>query len=234
MAAGISVASINYRLSGTDPYPAAMEDGVRALQFLRYKAQHYNLDPARIAAGGNSAGAGITFWIGFRKDLADPGSADPVERQSTRLTCIASCQAQSSYDMNYIRTIISGPAYAHPALQQFFRVTPEELETPRARKMFYEASALNYLSVDAPPVHLWYVTPNLPMTPDLGREEGIHHPKFGLLLKEEMDALGVECIVRLREELPDLPREEIVALFHREQVAFLKQHLLTLPEQGHL
>jgi hypothetical protein len=100
--------------------------------------------------------------------------------------------------------------------------------------MFYEASALNYLSVDAPPVHLWYVTPNLPMTPDLGREEGIHHPKFGLLLKEEMDALGVECIVRLREELPDLPREEIVALFHREQVAFLKQHLLTLPEQGHL
>jgi hypothetical protein len=66
------------------------------------------------------------------------------------------------------------------------------------------------------------------------REEGMHHPKFGLLLKEEMDALGIECIVRLREELPDLPREEIVASFHREQAAFLKRHLVTIPKQGHL
>jgi hypothetical protein len=52
IAKGISVAAINYRLSGTDPYPAAMEDGVRAVQFLRHNAQECNFDSTQVAAGG--------------------------------------------------------------------------------------------------------------------------------------------------------------------------------------
>lgn len=221
---GISVAAINYRLSGTDPYPAAMHDSTYALQFLRYNAKKWNLDPMRVAAGGGSAGGGITFWIGFRPDLADPKSDDPVKRQSTRLTCIGSWNTQSSYDPNFIRTIISGSAYAHPALQQFFRATPDEFETPRAMKIFAEASAINYVSKDSPPVFLWYPMPNAPMIPDLGPEEGIHHPKFGQVLKEKMDKLGVECIVRYREDVPDLPPNEISGRFFRELVKFVKRH----------
>lgn len=222
--ANISVAAVNYRLSGTDPYPAAMEDCVRAIQYLRYRAKEWNLNPNQVAAGGGSAGGGITFWIGFRPDLADPQSDDPVERQSTRLTCIASWNAQSSYDPNFIRTIISGTAYAHPALQHFFRVTPEEFDSPRARKMFAEASAMNYVSKDAPPVFLWYSTPNLPMTPDLSNGQGIHHPIFGKVLKEKMDTLGVECLVRLREDFQDLPPEAVSERFHNELIDFVKRH----------
>jgi acetyl esterase len=221
---GVSVAAINYRLSDTDPYPAAMQDSAHALQFLRHRAKEWNLDPVRVAAGGGSAGGGIVFWIGFRQDLADPSSDDPVKRQSTRLTCIASWNTQSSYDPNFIRTIISGTAYAHPALQQFFRVSPEEFETPRAKKMFAEASAMNYVSKDAPPVFLWYPMPNLPMTPDLDANTGIHHPKFGQVLKERMDELGVECVVRFREDLPALPPDEITIRFHGELVEFVKRH----------
>jgi acetyl esterase/lipase len=222
--AGISVAATNYRLSGTDPYPAAMQDGAYGIQFLRHKAQEWNLDPTRIAAGGGSAGGGITFWIGFRHDLADLNSDDPVKRQSTRLTCIASWNTQSSYDPNFIRTIISGTAYAHPALQQFFRVSPEEFELPHAKKIFAEASAINYVSKDAPPVFIWYTTPNLPMIPDLGPGEGIHHPKFGQVLKEKMDELGVECVVRFREDFPDLPPDELRAHLHGELVEFVECH----------
>ena len=73
--------------------------------------------------------------------------------------------------------------------------------------MFQAASAINYVSQGAPPVFLWYTTPNLPMTPDLEAGPGIHHPRFGHILKEKMDALGVECVVRCREDLPDLPEE---------------------------
>jgi acetyl esterase/lipase len=223
--AGISVAGINYRLSDTAPYPAAMQDSTRAVQLLRYKAEEWNLDPARVAAGGGSAGGGIAFWIGFRNDLADQDSDDPVERQSTRLTCIASWSTQSSYDPNFIRAIISGTAYAHPALQQFFRVTLDEFETPRAKRIFAEASAINYVSRDAPPVFLWYPLPNLPMTPDLDANAGIHHPKFGQVLKEKMDQLGVECILRFREDLPGLPPEEISKRFFGELVEFVRRHL---------
>ena len=37
--AGISLAAINYRLSGTDPYPAAMKDCVRALDRSRHEGR---------------------------------------------------------------------------------------------------------------------------------------------------------------------------------------------------
>ena len=222
--AEISVAAINYPLSDTDPYPAAMAHSRRAVQFLRSKADEWGLDAARVAAGGGSAGAGISMWIAFRPDAADPDSTDPVARMSTRLSCVAAWQGQSSYDPNFIRTIISGPAYAHPALQQLFRVTPEEFETPRAKRIFEDASALPHLSEDAPPVLLWYGTPNLPMTPEPDQNQGIHHPKFGVVLKEKMDALEVECVVRMREDLPGLSQDEASERFHGEAVGFVKRH----------
>jgi acetyl esterase/lipase len=54
---GISVASINYRYTATAPLPAPHQDGARAIQFLRSKANEWNLDPKRVAAYGGSAGA---------------------------------------------------------------------------------------------------------------------------------------------------------------------------------
>lgn len=69
--AGISVASIHYRLTDTAPFPAPMHDGARAVQHLRHKAKEFNLDPTRIAATGGSAGAGIPLWLAFHEDLAD-------------------------------------------------------------------------------------------------------------------------------------------------------------------
>src|SRR5262245_4805795 len=94
--AGLSVASINYRLSQHAPFPAPMHDSARAIQFFRSKAKDWNLDPARIACTGSSAGAGISLWLAFHDDLADPKSTDPVARQSTRLSCAAVLGAQSS------------------------------------------------------------------------------------------------------------------------------------------
>ena len=224
--AGIAVAAVNYRLSDTAPYPAAMLDGVRAVQYIRSRAEEWGLDRARLAAGGGSAGSGITFWIGFRPDSADPDSADPVERESTRLTCIASWQAQCSYDPRFVRAIISGDCYRHEALVQFFQAPPEEFDTPRARRIFDEVDFIRFASPESPPVFLWYVTPNLPMTPDLPMGPGIHHPKFGFVLKERLDELGVPCELRTRDDRPELSDDDARAWFLREQTAFLKRHLL--------
>src|SRR5688572_33232386 len=56
LASGITVAAVNYRLSGTATYPAAMLDSARALQYLRHRAQRYSIDPIRVGAFGGSAG----------------------------------------------------------------------------------------------------------------------------------------------------------------------------------
>ena len=103
--AGISVVSIHYRFipaakaAGIKP-PVSwpIHDAARALQFVRSKAKDWNLDKTRVAASGGSAGACSSLWLAFHPDLADPGSRDPIARESTRLSCAAVGGAQTSLD----------------------------------------------------------------------------------------------------------------------------------------
>lgn len=228
LAAGITVAAINYRLSHIAPFPAAMHDSVRAIQFLRAQANVWHLDKTRIAAGGSSAGAGISQWIGFHNDMAQPHHGDPVCRESTRLTCLTCWQAQCSYDMHFIGHEILGLGRVsrHEALDAFFRVTTDQYNTPRARKDFAEASPINFLTAEAPPVFVWYKTLNAPITDETTDGVKIHHPRFGLYLQKRMQALGCECVLRLREDIGGEARSgaETETMFLRESVAFVKQH----------
>jgi len=101
--AGISVATINYRLIAHAPLPAAHHDGRQALQFLRSRAQEWHLDKTRVGAFGVSAGAQICMWLAFHADMADAHSANPVARESTRLACVAASGGQTTMDVDWWR-----------------------------------------------------------------------------------------------------------------------------------
>jgi acetyl esterase len=215
LARGISVMSINYRLSPEVSYPTHYMDSARAIQFARSKAKEWNLDPARIGASGSSAGAGTSLWIGFHDEMADPKNADPVLRQSTRLSCMAVTGAQSTYNPRVIKEWVGESAAAHVALPGIVGVKPEEIYTPRAQELFEGASAINYLTRDDPPVYAFYGEARvIPANAKAG--QGIHHINLGLRLKEKMDALGIECTVRHRDE---------GANAEREMVEFFARHL---------
>jgi acetyl esterase/lipase len=218
--AGISVAAINYRLSQHAPFPAPMLDGGRAVQFARSKAKDWNIDKTRIAATGGSAGAGISLWLAFKDDLADPKSADPVARESTRLSCAAVLGAQSSYDPRWIEKTIGGKAHEHPALAPFYGLRGDELDTPKAHKLYEAASPINFVSRDDPPVFLFYAEPKGPLPADAKPGQGIHHPKFGDALKEKLDPLKVECVLRHRDDYKGKPDSR-----NRDMVEFLVKHL---------
>ena len=196
LAFGISVVAITYRFSDKAIAPAQHLDAARAIQFIRYKAKEWNLDPKRIAATGSSAGAGISLWLGFHDDLADPDNKDPVLRQSTRLTCMAVNNGQSSYDPRFIRDLFPGSdTYQNSALAQLFGVDLSKLDDLPAEKyrLFEEISAINHLTKDDVPVLMTY--DNEMDTPISSQSVGIHHPRFGKVLKEKMDSLGIECEV---------------------------------------
>jgi acetyl esterase/lipase len=53
---GFVVASVEYRLSGEAPYPAALQDVRAALRFLKANAARYRVDATRVAVWGGSAG----------------------------------------------------------------------------------------------------------------------------------------------------------------------------------
>ena len=214
--AGISVASVDYRLSAESPYPAPMRDGARAVQFLRARAGEWGLDATRVAATGRSAGAGIALWLGFHADLADPAD-DVVSRQSTRLRCLLVRNAQTSYDPRFIRRHIPGAAWRHPALTLLFGLDERGLADPPPEKvaMIEDASPITHLRADAPPVFMTYKRENDPLTDSASAGRGIHHPTFGILLKERMDALGLRCTVHSGVEHFNTPAE----------LAFLSRHL---------
>jgi acetyl esterase len=193
---GISVAAITYRLSGDAIAPAQFDDCARAVQFLRSKADEWNIDPERFAACGGSAGAGLSLWLGFHDDLAKPDSRDPIERQSTRLKCAVVFNGQTSYDPRFIRDLFPGSdTYKHRALEQLFDVDLDRLDElpPQKYKLFEHVSSITHLTQDDVPVMLVYSRPaDAPVT---DQNVGIHHAKFGLVLKEKMDGLGIPCVV---------------------------------------
>jgi acetyl esterase/lipase len=216
---GISVASINYRLSHQAAFPAPMLDGARAIQFLRSKAEGWGIDPDRIAASGGSAGAGIALWVGFHDDLADPDSDDPVLRHSSRLSSMALVGAQTTYDPRVIATIVGGRAHEHPALIPFFGLAGEGLDSPEAHDLYEQASPDTYLSADDPPAYLLYNESREPLPPDAPPGLGIHHPNFGEYLGVKMDGLGVECVTRHLADLDgdtDLADAEMLGFLRRQ------------------
>jgi len=218
---GIAVASINYRYSTIAPYPAPMEDGARAVQYIKLHAKEWNINPKAVACSGGSAGAGISLWIGFRDDMAQPASDDPVKRQSTRVSVVGVSNAQVSYDPRFIAKLISEDTGRHPALAKLFGV-PEGQDVMNAAdkfRLYDEGAAITHLSAGDPPVFLWY-TRELHLPPSsLG--EGIHSPQFGIYLKDKMDKLGIDCIVRTPR---DYSGDKAAVMSNQEMIAFFQKY----------
>ena len=194
---GISVAAITYRLSQHKIAPAQFYDCARAVQFIRSKQKEWNLDAKRFAATGGSAGAGLSLWLGFHDDLAKPDAKDPVARQSTRLTCMVVFNGQTSYDPRFIRKLFpDSDTYKHSALAQLYGVNLNKLDSlPKEKYRLFElTSPITHVTRDDAPAMLLYRSEmNTPIT---SQGVGIHHPRFGKVLKEKMDKLGITCRVK--------------------------------------
>jgi acetyl esterase/lipase len=61
---GITLVSVEYRLSGTAIFPAQIHDVKAAVRFIRANAATYGIDPARLGAFGTSAGGHLVALLG--------------------------------------------------------------------------------------------------------------------------------------------------------------------------
>jgi acetyl esterase len=219
---GFTVASANYRLSDVAPFPAQMHDSALALQYLRHHAQKYNIDPDRVGAMGGSSGGGIALWLAFHDDLADTNNDDPVARESTRVSVAVVNGAQSSYDPRFIKKLFDTTEVDSALISFFGMKSAKDVDNQKFYPLFEEASAINHLSKDDPPVLLFYGQANKPLPPNSTAQQHIHHPKFGFVLKEEMDKLGIECELKLRK---DYSRKTGRDDRNNDHVAFLRKYL---------
>jgi len=191
----ISVVSIEYRLipdaiaqKVDPPVKACLDDSARALQFVRSKAKEWNIDPARIAGCGGSAGGFNTLWLAFHRDMADAKSADPIARESTRLHCAVCFVPQTSLDPVQMRAWIPNCTYGNHAFSlPNFQTFVDQRE--KLLPWINDFSPYALVTADAPPVYLFYDS-----VPALGQpyKDPPHSANFGAGLVEKLKTLGVE------------------------------------------
>ena len=205
--AGISVVSINYRYlrqaeaDGVQPpVIGPLHDAARALQFVRSKATEWKLDKARVGAFGGSAGGASSLWLALHPDLADPNSSDPVARESTRLTCAAVINAQTTLDpqqiVSWIPNTVGYGAHAFGIKQDRNRKLTmlEVYVTDRAKYLPWIAKYSPYalVSADDPPLLLYYK--NAPVPPGQPVKDTSHTANYGVKFAEHCREVGLDCL----------------------------------------
>ncbi|MFC2002994.1 alpha/beta hydrolase fold domain-containing protein [Chloroflexota bacterium] len=136
---GFFVASINYRLSGVAPFPAAVEDSKCAVRWLRANAEKYNVDPERIGVWGNSAGGHLAMMVGLVDETAGLEGNGGWGEFSSRVQAVCSYYGPSDFVSRV----------SHPSHVQFLGGTLEEKP-----EIYKAASPINYVTKDDPPLLL--------------------------------------------------------------------------------
>jgi acetyl esterase/lipase len=223
--AGVSFMAINYRFRASAPLQDILRDCARSIQYIRYKAKEYNIDPTRIASYGGSAGAGTSLWLAFHPDLADPKSPDPVLRQSSRLAAAGAINTQATYNTQRWAEFLGTPmtTWERPgemaALYGFKDL--KELEEARGRAILADVDMLALISKDDAPVFMYSSQPDGEAA---NRGHYVHHPNHARTVKKACDAAGVPATAWFAMTEPRLDGDHQVKL--RE---FLFAHLKVTP-----
>jgi acetyl esterase/lipase len=81
---GVAAFVLKYRLGPKYHHPVELEDAQRAIRMMRAHAAEYGVAGDHVGMCGFSAGGHLTATAGTRFDAGNAGSADPVDRQSSR------------------------------------------------------------------------------------------------------------------------------------------------------
>ncbi len=73
---GLTVINVGYRLTPEHPFPAGFNDCYQSVVWAIDQAAHLQIDPARIAIGGNSAGGALAAGVALR--ARDEGLTPPI------------------------------------------------------------------------------------------------------------------------------------------------------------
>ena len=200
--AGIAVIGVESRTlkdgvndKAVPPVSYPMDDACRAVQFVRLHAAKWNLDPKRIAAGGGSQGALPALYVGCVADRVSPQSSDPVERESTRVMCVAAYRSQPSIDPKRMQEWVPGVKWGAPAFGCSFEeslLRREELlpfiEKYSPENLLHEGSAALYFENN------WGTTPP---GGDITLENyNVHAPAWALGFEKLAHKAGVECLLK--------------------------------------
>jgi acetyl esterase/lipase len=149
--AGIAVASVDYRLSGEQQWPAQLHDVKAAVRWLRARGAEAGLDSTRIAAWGESAGGHLAAMLGLTGPDLDGRDLDGhvgVIGPASAVDAVVAWYPPSDL------TALPGDAgadAADPDSREALLLGAPLSEVPELAR---QASPITYVRADSPPILL--------------------------------------------------------------------------------
>jgi len=146
MEAGYTTFVINHRAAPRFSYPDPIEDAQRAVRYVRHHAADFGVRKDRIGALGGSSGGHLVLMLGLLEAGGDPGSGDPLLRESANVQCVVARAAPSNFladDQTSYGFLRCRPPAEHDASSDEYRI-------------HREASPITHVSSDAPPIFLMH------------------------------------------------------------------------------
>ena len=138
---GFSVVTVEYRLAGEAPAPAAVQDARCALHWLNLHAEKLRIDPTRIVLLGTSAGGHLALMAGL---LPSGNALDPEAcRNAPRPAAII-----DMYGPTDLTKLTSRAGGRHPTVVNWTGAGPNGEELERL------LSPARYVSAGAPPIYI--------------------------------------------------------------------------------
>jgi acetyl esterase/lipase len=146
---GYIVVSIDYRLSGEAPFPAAIEDCKAAVRWIRANAAAYHFDPDHIGAWGHSAGGHLAALLGTSGGVAELEGTGDNSTFSSRVQAVCDMSGPSDILQFYEAVSNSNEGMARIARSSIEQFLGGSVEQNRAKAV--AASPTTYVSKDDAP-----------------------------------------------------------------------------------
>ncbi|MEM9529749.1 MAG: alpha/beta hydrolase [Pseudomonadota bacterium] len=147
---GYTLFVVNHRAAPRFPYPAAVEDVLRAVRFVRHHADQFRIDPNRIGALGGSSGGYLVSMLGTLDGDSHTSQFGPIESTSSKVQAVVALFpatdliefANEKGGANALMSLFVGSYYGWGQ--------PPEFQPHEARR-YADASPSTYVSPDDPP-----------------------------------------------------------------------------------
>jgi len=151
--AGYTLFVVNHRNGPRFRYPAPVEDGQRAVRFIRFNAKNYGINPDRIGAVGYSSGAHLVSLLGVLDGKGDSNDPDPINRVSARVQVVVASATPT--DLEHLDSGI-GVSNVASFIGQPRPAEVGPLADPLAVKAYRAASPITYVSASSAPMLLFH------------------------------------------------------------------------------
>ncbi len=192
----ISFATIDYSFKNNEDFLfSSLNDAKRALQFLRFHSEKYNLLKDKVALMGSSAGATSSLWIGLQDDMSDKNSPDPILRESTKVSCIVGMAAAHSLNLNRWKNMADvDEVYLKSIFKKYLGKMDAEKWMQRSFDENYISEVDFFEKMDANDPPIFIFNPGKNKKPK-NIADFHHNPLHAKVLKQKADSLKLKNVV---------------------------------------